>query len=63
MIRRLLGFAHVMDFDSIEDVSLRARCERGALSMARTLLTHPGRFGSINAVLDAVPRAVPQAAP
>ena len=58
MIRRLLGFAHVVDFDSIRDVSARARCEAGALSMARMLLTHPDQFGSIDAVMAAVPRAM-----
>jgi len=58
MIRRLLGFAHVIDFDSIRDVSARARCEAGALSMARMLLTHPDQFGSIDAVMAAVPRAM-----
>ena len=58
MIRRLLGFAHVIDFDSIKDANVRAKCEAGALSMARMLLTHPEQFGSIDAVLDAVPRAI-----
>jgi 5-methylthioribose kinase len=58
MIRRLLGFAHVADFDSIQDVSVRAQCETGALSMARMLLTHPGQFGSIEAVIDAVRRSM-----
>ncbi len=58
MIRRLLGFAHVIDFDSIRDATVRARCEAGALSMARMLLTHPHQFGSIDAVAAAVPRAM-----
>jgi 5-methylthioribose kinase len=58
MIRRILGFAHVVDFDSIKDVTVRATCEAGALSMARMLLTHPGQFRSIDAVIDAVPRAM-----
>jgi 5-methylthioribose kinase len=57
MIRRILGFAHVIDFDSIPDTALRADCEGNALTMARLLLTHPQQFPSIEAVLDAVPRA------
>jgi 5-methylthioribose kinase len=57
MIRRILGFAHVIDFESIHDPALRADCEAGALTMAHMLLTQPGRFHSIDDVIDAVPRA------
>ncbi|HME41265.1 MAG TPA: S-methyl-5-thioribose kinase [Steroidobacteraceae bacterium] len=57
MIRRILGFAHVIDFDRIEDAALRADCEAGALAMAHLLLTQPGRFRSIDDVIDAVPGA------
>jgi 5-methylthioribose kinase len=61
MIRRIVGFAHVIDFDRIEDAAMRARCEAGALAMARTLLTHPAQFHSIQDVIDAVPRMVRRA--
>ena len=61
MIRRIVGFAHVIDFDRIEDAAVRARCEAGALAMARTLLTHPAQFHSIQDVIDAVPRMVRRA--
>jgi 5-methylthioribose kinase len=57
MIRRVLGFAHVIDFDSIRDAALRGRCEASALAMARLLLTHPQQFPSVDAVIDAVPHA------
>ena len=60
MIRRIVGFAHVIDFDSIADVSVRSDCEAGALAMARTLLTHPGQFHSMRDVTDAVPRMARQ---
>lgn len=60
MIRRIVGFAHVIDFDWIQDAAVRARCEADALSMARTLLTHPSQFRSIQDVIDAVPRMVRQ---
>jgi 5-methylthioribose kinase len=53
MIRRILGFAHVIDFDAIVDPSRRADCEARALSLARRLLTHPAEFTSIDAVIDA----------
>lgn len=58
MIRRIVGFAHVIDFEWIQDAALRARCEASALAMARTLLTHPEQFHSIQDVIDAVPRMV-----
>lgn len=57
MIRRILGFAHVLDFEAIPDAGLRADCEAGGLALARLLLTHPRQFSSIDAVLDAVPRS------
>jgi len=56
MIRRILGFAHVSDFESIRDATQRARCEASALSMAKMLLVHPLHFRSLADVLDAVPR-------
>jgi 5-methylthioribose kinase len=63
MIRRILGFAHVIDFDWIEDADRRAACESGALALARSLLTHPQQFQSMGAVLDAVPRLARAVAP
>jgi len=56
MIRRIVGFAHVIDFDHIHDAAVRARCEANALAMARALLTQPTQFRSIQEVIDAVPR-------
>jgi 5-methylthioribose kinase len=56
MIRRILGFAHVIDFESIPDPALRADCETGGLAMAHLLLTHAEQFHSIDDVIDAVPR-------
>jgi len=58
MIRRIVGFAHVIDFDRIGDAAVRARCEANALAMARALLTQPAQFRSIQDVIDAVPRMV-----
>ncbi|MGH8218224.1 MAG: S-methyl-5-thioribose kinase [Steroidobacteraceae bacterium] len=54
MIRRIVGFAHVLDFESITDRRVRARCEAGALALAGRLLTEPERFGSIGEVIEAV---------
>src|SRR5260221_11811673 len=61
MGRRILGFAHVIDFESIQDAALRADCEAGALAMAHALLTHPEQFRSVDDVIDAVPRMVRRA--
>jgi len=54
MIRRIVGFAHVLDFESIADRRQRARCESAALACARRLLLESWR--SIEDVLAMVPR-------
>jgi 5-methylthioribose kinase len=56
MIRRILGFAHVIDFERIQEAALRGCCEADALALARLLLTHPGQFRTVDEVIDAVPR-------
>jgi 5-methylthioribose kinase len=61
MIRRIVGFAHVIDFERIVDARVRAACEAGALNLARMLLTNPEAFKSINDVIEAVPRMTEQA--
>jgi 5-methylthioribose kinase len=59
MIRRILGFAHVLDLDGIQDPDVRARCESAALTLAATLLRHPERFKSIDDVIETVSRLQP----
>jgi 5-methylthioribose kinase len=56
MIRRIVGFAHVIDFERIQNADLRSTCEAGALAMADLLLKHPHQFRSVDDVIDAVPR-------
>jgi 5-methylthioribose kinase len=46
MIRRILGFAHVADFERIVDRDTRGRCERRALELALEMLVSPERFES-----------------
>jgi 5-methylthioribose kinase len=53
MIRRILGLAHVLDLESIEDKDRRAACERRALRLARALMVETARFGSIADVTQA----------
>jgi 5-methylthioribose kinase len=60
MIRRILGFAHVLDLDGIANPDVRADCERAALGMATALLRHPEHFKSIDDVTEAVPRLQPR---
>lgn len=43
-IRRILGFAHNIDFEWIADPDRRADCETAALRLARTMLIHPAQF-------------------
>ncbi|KAJ9159474.1 hypothetical protein P3X46_024981 [Hevea brasiliensis] len=54
MIRRIVGVAHVEDFESIKDASKRAECERQALKIAKLLLKERRRFQSINEVVSAI---------
>ncbi|XP_037474907.1 methylthioribose kinase 2-like [Triticum dicoccoides] len=51
MIRRIVGIAHVEDFDSIEDASKRASCERRALDCAKAILKGRRQFESIEQVI------------
>lgn len=54
MIRRILGLAHVEDFESIEDTGIRAACERRALNFGRQLLVNRAQFKTIEDVTNAI---------
>ncbi|WOL19096.1 hypothetical protein Cni_G27893 [Canna indica] len=54
MIRRIVGIAHVEDFESIVDESKRASCERRALDCAKTLLKERRRFETICEIISVV---------
>ncbi|MGJ5205296.1 S-methyl-5-thioribose kinase [Bradyrhizobium sp. HKCCYLR20261] len=53
IIRRILGLAHNIDFELIEDAKRRATCEARALRLARTLMVEGGSFTSIGSVTNA----------
>ncbi|MGB4058031.1 MAG: S-methyl-5-thioribose kinase [Alphaproteobacteria bacterium] len=53
IIRRILGLAHVEDFESIKDSDIRAQCERKALDFARKLLVRRADFKNIADVTKA----------
>ncbi|KAF3335145.1 methylthioribose kinase 1 [Carex littledalei] len=54
MIRRIVGIAHVEDFESIKDESRRASCERRALNVAKLLLKERRKFDTIGQVISAI---------
>lgn len=54
MIRRIVGVAHVEDFESIIDAKLRAHCEHRALEFAKMVLKERRRFNSIQQIISAI---------
>ncbi|KAL6010239.1 hypothetical protein ACLOJK_000670 [Asimina triloba] len=58
MIRRIVGVAHVEDFESIKDASKRAYCEHRALEFAKKLMKERRGFQTIAEVVTAI-REVP----
>ena len=53
MIRRIVGLAHNIDLEWIEDPELRARCEARALTLAREMMVNPGAFPALRDVTEA----------
>jgi 5-methylthioribose kinase len=53
IIRRILGLAHNIDFEWIEDPRLRAICEARSLRLARAMLVDAPSFATIRAVTNA----------
>jgi len=52
--RRIVGVAHVEDFESITDASKRATCEQQALDLAKMVLKERKKFQSIDEVVLAI---------
>ncbi|KAL0010752.1 hypothetical protein SO802_005860 [Lithocarpus litseifolius] len=59
MIRRIVGVAHVEDFESITDASRRADCELRALEVAKLLLKERRKFHAITEVISAIQKFQP----
>jgi 5-methylthioribose kinase len=53
MLRRILGLAHVEDFESIADPEVRAGCERLAAVLARDMLLDRGAYLNVAALCRA----------
>lgn len=49
--RRIVGVAHVEDFESIIDAAKRAECERKALNFAKTVMKERKKYVSIDEVI------------
>ena len=56
VIRRVVGFAQVVDFLVIEDAEKRALAEARALAFARSLLVEPERYRDVAALAAALPK-------
>ncbi|MEP9348158.1 S-methyl-5-thioribose kinase [Xanthobacter sp. KR7-225] len=54
--RRILGLAHIPEFESITDAALRAGCEHRALRAGRVLAVERGRFATIGQVRTLIAR-------
>ncbi|WOG82445.1 hypothetical protein DCAR_0101609 [Daucus carota subsp. sativus] len=54
MIRRIVGVAHVEDFESITDTATRAKCERQALDVAKMIMKERRRFEAITGAVSAI---------
>jgi 5-methylthioribose kinase len=52
--RRIVGVAHVEDFESITDAAKRATCEKRALDFAKILLKERRKFESISEIVSAI---------
>ena len=57
IIRRILGLAHNIDFDLIEDPRRRAVSEARSLRLARAMMVETASFGTIGAVTKAAREA------
>jgi 5-methylthioribose kinase len=53
IIRRILGLAHNIDFELIEDTRLRATCEARSLRLARAMMVETASFPTVDAVTKA----------
>ncbi|MDQ0513330.1 S-methyl-5-thioribose kinase [Ancylobacter amanitiformis] len=54
--RRILGLAHIPEFETIADEALRACCEHRALMAGRVLAVERGRFAAIGQVRTLIAR-------
>lgn len=54
IIRRIVGIAHVADFETISDLKLRSSVEKLSLKMARNLMLNSGVYNTVESLVEAV---------
>ncbi|MFK7860507.1 MAG: S-methyl-5-thioribose kinase [Granulosicoccus sp.] len=54
IIRRTLGLAHIIEYDEIEDATVRARCESMGLTIARKLLVERSHIKTVGELIAVV---------
>jgi len=52
MIRRIIGFAHVADLESIVDIPTRSKCEVQALKFGRSIIVGASKFENIKEIIQ-----------
>ncbi|EGR29711.1 translation initiation factor fusion with methylthioribose kinase, putative [Ichthyophthirius multifiliis] len=52
IIRRIIGVAHVQDFENIKDDKVRAQCENSTLLFARYIMVNRRQFNCIQEIID-----------
>jgi 5-methylthioribose kinase len=52
MLRRIVGISHVEDLESIENVDVRAKCERHGLEIAKALIKTAVSFNSMDDAIE-----------
>ncbi len=52
MIRRTLSLAHIAEYDTIEDETIRANCERKGLMLGRSLTVSRAAFADMDSVIS-----------
>ena len=52
MLRRIVGIAHVEDLESIEDLNVRASCERHGLEIAKALIKTAASVNSMDEAIE-----------
>ncbi len=56
MVRRIVGVAHALELDTVPDVGLRAKCERKALEMGKSLIKSASALSSVDQVMKMAAR-------
>ncbi len=56
MVRRIVGVAHALELDTVPNVDIRAKCERKALEMGKSLIKSASALSSVDQVMKMAAR-------